>query len=568
MADAGLTAAATAKGGDINLQTSTIQALNGGIISASTLATGQAGNMTVQAQQIDLSGEIPAVNLQSGLFAQVLNRTARGNAGTIAIQTDRLNLTNGAQINTSTTGLGQGGNLQVNAQAINLSGTGVARPSGLFSRGAGGAGGAIHLTTDQLNIFEGAQINSSAIGPGNGGMISIHSNHTEILGTTAIAPSGIFSTVSGSGSGNAGEIHISGDSLLLAAGAQIATATSWSGKAGDIFVNVGQVELAAGNANSLGGLISTSVLQLPPPNVPVRPPATTGAGGTITVNADRLFVRDGAVINVSNFPTSQQSTALPGNGAVGNIIIQANSVLLDRAGTLTANSRGGDRGNITINSSQSLTLRNGSRITTNTVGNATGGNININTNFLVGPAIENADITANAQNNFGGRVIISAQNVLGLQHRSQLTPESDITATSSLGAAFDGVVDIQSPNIDPETGEILLPIDLTDPSQKIARGCEQVNSSQFIITGRGGIPIKSEQIGYQYIWADFRKVVSDRSLAKTSITRRENPKPVERLTEAIAWQQNAATGETELLVAPSSQVQMTATCALSLAHPR
>lgn len=66
--DIGLTASLTATGGDINIQTGALQAVDGGIISASTLADGQAGNVTVNASQIELRGEIPAANAQSGIF--------------------------------------------------------------------------------------------------------------------------------------------------------------------------------------------------------------------------------------------------------------------------------------------------------------------------------------------------------------------------------------------------------------------------------------------------------------------------------------------------------------------
>ncbi|MEA5463389.1 hypothetical protein [Leptothoe sp. PORK10 BA2] len=55
----------------------------------------------------------------------------------------------------------------------------------------------------------------------------------------------------------------------------------------------------------------------------------------------------------------------------------------------------------------------------------------IDTKFLI--ALENSDITANAEKSFGGQVIVNAQSLLGTDYRLLLTAESDITASSELG---------------------------------------------------------------------------------------------------------------------------------------
>lgn len=435
----------------------------------------------------------------------MINRSARGDAGIIRLTSDRLHIHSGAQVATATSGLGNGGSLFITAQTANLSGSGLRRASGLFARGAGGNGGPIQVTARELNVTEGAQINSSTVGPGNGGFVTVQANRMSLTGSAPSGPSGIFSTVSGGGQGTAGQIELKGDQLFVGAGAQVATATSWSGNAGDILIDVGQVELVGQDENGPSGLISTSVLILPPPNVPVPPPSKTGEGGTIQVNADRLIVQDGAVINVSNLPTSVKSAALPGNGAVGNIEIQANSVLLNNGGALNATSRGGDRGNITINSSQNITLRNGSLINSNAEGSATGGNIQLKTPFLIGPALENSDITANATNNFGGRINVDAQNVLGIRPAAQLTPQSDITATSDLGGAFNGEVTVNELNTDPEQGVVNLPNDFIDRSQQLVQGCKSKQTNRFIVTGRGGVPMQATDLLNQSLaWQDLR----------------------------------------------------------------
>lgn len=56
--------------------------------------------------------------------------------------------------------------------------------------------------------------------------------------------------------------------------------------------------------------------------------------------------------------------------------IDALDITLDR-GSLTAETRVGDQGNITLENADTLLLRNNSQITTNAIKSATGGNINL-----------------------------------------------------------------------------------------------------------------------------------------------------------------------------------------------
>ena len=62
-----------------------------------------------------------------------------------------------------------------------------------------------------------------------------------------------------------------------------------------------------------------------------------------------------------------------------------------------------------------------------------GGNITIGTDTLLG--IDNSDITANAVEGDGGNITITADAIVGFAERAELTPLSDITASSDFGAA-------------------------------------------------------------------------------------------------------------------------------------
>jgi large exoprotein involved in heme utilization and adhesion len=143
-----------------------------------------------------------------------------------------------------------------------------------------------------------------------------------------------------------------------------------------------------------------------------------------------------------------------------------------------------------------LILRHGSSITTNARGsNITGGNITIDTDNLVAVPKEDSDISANSDNFFGGRIIINAQGIFGTQFRDAPTPLSDITATSKLSPEFNGTVQLNTPDIDPNRGLINLPtapVD-TEVSQVCQTGVRQ-NQNSFIITGRGGLPPNPRQV--------------------------------------------------------------------------
>ncbi len=197
-----------------------------------------------------------------------------------------------------------------------------------------------------------------------------------------------------------------------------------------------------------------------------------------------------------------------------------------------------------------LQLHQGSEIATNARGEATGGNIAISTNTLV--ALENSDITANAEANFGGRVRVNAESIFGTEFRLFQTPESDITATSALGEEFSGVVEINTPDIDSTSGLYELRTETIDASAIAFDHCRTYEDSEFYITGNGGIPENPrEYLEVQMTLEDLGEIVPvgvngvDPSSADETEERRgqmvytERSRgtfaPTETLTEATTW---------------------------------
>jgi filamentous hemagglutinin family protein len=484
---------ATGRGGNVTITAQNLRLDQGANVSASTSGAGNAGTLTLNTNQISIIGTSDQ-GKPSGVFAQV-GSNATGNGGNVAITTQGLQATGGGTVSVNTFGLGNAGTLAINAQTIDLIGTSTGGiPSGVFAQvrtGAQGNGGSVAVTTQNLRVSEGATVSASTFGGGNAGTLVVKAADIEIWGTSAAGnPSGLSAQVEAGSTGQGNDLRVETDRLRIWNGGQIGTTTFSSGNAGNLTVQAGTVLLDGTAAATRSGLFASAV-------------AGTGDGGNLSVFADSLLIQNGAAIGVSNFQS--RNILPPGQGAAGNIQVDVRSLKLDQDGRITADSAGGSRGNITINATEATVLRHGSVISTNAQGSATGGNIFLTTPFLVVPALENSDITANAVSNRGGQVIVNARSLLGIQFQPQLTSQSDITASSALGAEFNGVVQINTPDVDPSRGLVSLPAAMIDPQSQVSAACERVQSNTFLITGRGGLPQDATQaLRGGSVWTDLR----------------------------------------------------------------
>ncbi len=182
-----------------------------------------------------------------------------------------------------------------------------------------------------------------------------------------------------------------------------------------------------------------------------------------------------------------------GSGDTGNIEVNSPQITLDNQGKLDANSTSGNGGNINL-TSDLLLMRRGAQISTN-AGTAEkggdGGDIDINSKFIVALPQENSDITANAFSGAGGNVNILSQGIFGIEPRQQQNDAtSDITASSDLGVP--GVLNLTDPDDSSIRNNLDdLPDNQIDTNALIANSCisrstkRQENS--FKITGSGGL---------------------------------------------------------------------------------
>jgi filamentous hemagglutinin family protein len=424
--------------GNIRVSTQRLTIRSGAFISSSTDGAGHGGNVRVNASDaVSIIGP-RLYNSDTVLSAQTFSDNPNARAGTLTVKTDRLVVRSGGQVNTTTFGAGDAGNLIVQARSIDLDGValnssgdpilnqrGLPFPSGLFAgteAGSSGDGGALQVYTQQLRLSNGAILYTTTFGSGDAGDLTVRSaDSVEISGT-------------GGGRFPSGLVAISG------------------GLPGSGFGSV---------------------------------PSATGAGGSLTLTTGSLSVRDGAVVAVSSIN--------PEASGAGRLRVNAPLISLD-GGQLNARTESGKDASIDLRRVNLLLLRDRGEITTSaglSQGGGDGGDIAIHTDFILTNSAENSDITANAGEGNGGNIDINALGVLGVTQRDRLTAASDINASSKAGV--DGQITVNAIDVDPTRGLIELPSNLIDASQLVAQRCTpgrnaSATQSEFVVTGRGGLP--------------------------------------------------------------------------------
>ncbi|BAY23575.1 hypothetical protein NIES2100_33670 [Calothrix sp. NIES-2100] len=496
-------------GGNINLRTGSLSITDGARIQTKSEGQGNTGDVTIKASdRIFFDGTEknpnPAIQHLTGIFTTVQTTTPQ-QGGNINLQTGELTVINGAQLTSNTFGLGNSGNVTIEASGkisfdgINNRGinSGIFSAVGRDDRGniGQGSGGNIQIVANSLSLTNGAALASAVEGVGDAGKIKIVAPEAVFL--DGIASNGlrseIVTSVEPEAIGNANDLEITTGLLTLSNGAQLRASTAGQGKAGNIIVTANALEASNGgqlrtttSSNFDAGNITLKVQD----NISLSGSETglfanttdtsIGNGGSIFIDPRTVNIRDGAKIAVDS----------QGTGAGGNIELAAGLLTLDR-GIISADTRSNLGGNINLNLQELLLLRNGSRISTN-AGNSQfggdGGNILINSPFIAALPKENSNITANAFTGTGGKVNINANGIFGINPQERLTPLSDITASSDFG--IQGFVTINTPDVDPSHGLVQLPTNLVDASQKIVQSCSAKGKTpgSFIATGRGGLP--------------------------------------------------------------------------------
>ncbi|MEA5513414.1 S-layer family protein [Nodularia sp. UHCC 0506] len=541
----------------IQLQGQNISLKDGSAALIQTVGSQAPNSIRVSATgSLDLFGDVrtaPDVGIVTGVISSRLmtETLGSGKGANIDVSAGDLRLNDGGIVLARTYGSDSGGNINVNiSRGIQINRVTPLNPisnSGVSTISFGsGKSGNVNITASNITITDGGVILTSNFGQGNNGNINVNVSGTiEIKGLDPItlSPASIGSTVIGKG--NAGSINLNTSRLIIETGGNVNTATFNSGAAGNLTINASEsIELRNSRISAAAPILPTTLRQLF--GLPDRP---SGNAGSATINTPKLQIDNRALVTVNN----------EGSGDGGNLTINTNSLRLDNKGQVIANTASGEGGNINLNLKSDLILRNNSFISTEAKGNGSGGNIMINSPIIVG--LENSDIVANAVQGKGGNIDISTQGIIGLEFRNTLTPREDLTNDITASSEFNvnGTVQINNIGVDPNSGLVELPTNVTDPSQQIASGCADTTGSSFVATGRGGIPQNpTQEVRSDRIWSDIRNISAFQT---TQPIQAQIPQSPETFVQATSWRRNAQDKIELVATQSSSQMQSALTCA-------
>jgi filamentous hemagglutinin family protein len=262
---------------------------------------GNAGSITVHGN---------VLNIMNG-SSLISNTQNSGRGGTISIKVAELNLSSGAGITASTSGLGNGGDISIKSVGVNL-GAGTS----LSAESSGeGESGEVMLDTGALQFDPGSSITSANTGTGDAGKVSIAATGDVTLDDgSAISVS--------AAQGDAGQVTITaGNQIILNGGSSI---TASAGK------NGGNIRLtASGFVNLFDAAITATA------GTSHRGGSEAGNGGNITIDPEYIVLDDSLI----------SANAAAGQG--GNIVLES-SYYLNSDSSITAT--GATSGTVTITS--------------------------------------------------------------------------------------------------------------------------------------------------------------------------------------------------------------------------
>jgi len=387
-------AGAVGNGGSIDITTDTMSVSGGATIVANTSGQGNAGDVTIRATDaVSLGGSSTGIGSQvlagavgdggsidittgtmsvSSEATLVANTSGQGNAGDVTIRATDIVSLDGVGTGTQVTGIGS----QVLADGV-------------------GNGGNIQITAGSLAVTNGARLIASTSGQGNGGDVNILvRNAVSFVGVGSNGKSsGVFSSVEVGGVGEGGDINVTTNTLSVANGAVLDGQTQTNFKAGDIIVNatqsvnLNQASLLAQSTDNFpsagtAGEIRINTGNLTATNGTIATSTTKSAGGAITINA-----RDIRLFGDSDIRSNVASGA--DNG--GQINLTADSILAFDDSDILAFARDGRGGDITLKTpaffgesyrpapkgTDPNTLENNNQVDVNATGILASGNITL-----------------------------------------------------------------------------------------------------------------------------------------------------------------------------------------------
>ena len=397
----GITSAA---GGTVNIIAQALK-VNASSISTTTLGTGAAGNVTVNAGTVALLG---GSTIDSAARPPPGGGTATGNAGSVSVTvTGPLSMESSSSV-TTTSALSAGGDITISAPSVTLTNASNISANALQA-------GRITITTPSLSLS-----GVSVISTNTKQAPPVTSNLSVNTSALSLDNSIISATTSGSGTG--GDVQINPMSATSPLAVSLNNGSTIS------------AEAIQGSSGAGGSIVITPTMFSASDSKITASSAASGGAGSISLLSSGLV---SLVSGSSLTTTATQSTG-------GDITVSAPSVVLSGASSISADAL--RAGGITI-TTPSLVLSGGSSISTNTtLAPVLNSNLSINTSKL---ALDDSRITATTDGSGKGGDVEIKPFATGGPLSVAMTNGSAVSASSS-GAGDAGSVGIFA------TGEVAL----------------------------------------------------------------------------------------------------------------
>src|SRR5439155_11954805 len=273
--------------------------------------------------------------------------------GSVRVEARTVTLTNGAQIQSGTSGPGRGGNVTVMARdAVTVDGFGGGLLSLITTSSlpdATGDAGSVRVEAQTVTATNGAQISSATFGAGQGGSVTVMARERVTFRGTSpegeelgkripgdrTFPSGAFANSPGAGA--PGTVQVTAPEVILDAGGRISSVNIVSERAGGTVIVHAPDTLKISGAGS-----SLSTRTLGP-----------GQGGDIEVNAGTVSHTDGPALSAASINTDKAGVS----GDAGNVTVTASKSLLIQNSFVTTEANQADGGNIHLTAPRMIRLR-------------------------------------------------------------------------------------------------------------------------------------------------------------------------------------------------------------------
>ncbi len=418
---------ARGNGGQVVIGTNSLTVGTTGYIAADTFSHGNGGDLSIDVSGTatirgSISTDVGEEGDDDDPGVKALNLASTGNGGRLSLSAGNLVLDAGT----------------VTANTYSIAGPDLGRGGDVQVRASG-----------SIQVLDIGEISTSSYASGAGGNLQIDAPRILISGSEADAsdpdsPYASFVSVIADGAGNAGTLTISGDNLTLSKLGTVSTSTYGTGAAGDIALSMtGSLQMLSGgsvDAFSLGGLTGGQAGKI---NISAANVVASGVGvyeiesgikdnsglsrignGNLSIQAGSLTVSNGAEISASTFgasPAGEIEVSVA--GALD--ILSGGSIVGDTAGTGKASDIDVNAGRVLISGRQSETggVVNYSQIASGSFGAGPGGDVKLTAGRL--QITDQGSITTSASEGVGGSITLNASNSLDLSNGAAVDAQSD-----------------------------------------------------------------------------------------------------------------------------------------------